>query len=274
MKRIVLSYVLAVLGLSNSAMAQPQALNVKITGGQAVYVPLDKAGSPASSLPGVKFISSATMAQMKGPTDSGLFVVDGQMVPASLGDQLKSQKYRLSPDGTLTDDKGEKLAAYVHSLTYKLATKKQGELPGALDRFAAWVGNALIPPAYAGNPYPFDCFTTNLWAVYQLRDFHRWQQAHTYAEANGSLPDGTCGPGRPLTAIDSIQVRAGFTNAPSSPALTVRSCRNCQRASVMRQNDYGFFWPAIGALRTNVHQINMFDPSGRGRWDFYIEWRR
>lgn len=265
---------LAATILTSPSLAQSPALDVKISGGQAIFVPLEKSGLPANSLPGVKFITSAQMAQMKEPKESGVFVVDGQAVPQGLAAQLKSVKYKLSPDGTLTRGDGEKLALFVHSLTYKLEEQKQGQAPGLLERFASSIGSVLIPPAHAGDPHPFNCFTTNLWAVYQLRDFHRWQQAHTFAEANGALTDGSCGAGRPATAIDTIDVRAGFTNPPLSPAVSRRACRNCQRAQIHRQNDFGYFWPAIGSTRTNVHQINMFDPSGRRRWDFYIEWRR
>lgn len=261
--------------MSTQLLAQNLGVTVKITGGQATYVPLEKAGLPSSSLPGIKFITTAQMAKMKGPTESGVFVIDGRAIPQGLAEQLRSQQFSLSPDGTLTRGDGEKLAAFVHSLTYKLNANKQGERSDSIKRFASAIGDALVPPANAGVPHPFDCFTTNLWAVYQLRDFHRWQQAHTFAEANGSLSDGSCGPGRPATAIESISVRAGFTNPPGPAALSRRDCRNCQRSSVMRQNDFGFFWPAIGGTRTNAHQINMFDPSGRvSRWDFYVEWRR
>jgi hypothetical protein len=266
---------LAAVTLSTPLLAQDVGVDVKISGGQATYVPLDKAGLPPSSLPGVKFITSAQMAKMKQPTESGVFVIDGRNVPQGLPEQLRSQQYTLSPNGTLTHGNGERLAVFVHSLTYKLGNKKLGEPRGGIKRFADAIGVALVPSAHAGDPYPFDCFTTNLWAVYQLSDFHRWQQAHTFAEANGSLVDGSCGPGRPPTAIRFISVRAGFTNpAGPPPALSLRECRNCQRSSVMRQNDFGFFWPAIGSTRTNVHQINMFDPTGRGRHDVYIEWRR
>lgn len=260
------------IGAGTDAQAESRQLEIKIKGGTATYVPLEKAGLPQASLPGVKFITSDAMAKMKEPTESGVFIIDAQAVPRNMPTLLKQASFSLSPDGTLTNAKGEKIALFAHSLTYRLESgQKRTEVP-SLWQFASGVFDVIVPPARAGVPHPFSCFTTEIWAVYQVSAFHRWQQAHTYAEANGAEVGGTCGPARPDTAISSIRVEAGFVGLPAATTVTRSSCRDCVRRSVSRQHDFGYFWPAIGSTRRNVHQINMYDPSGIRRWDVRIEW--
>lgn len=264
-----LAALIVALPLALAADARIQGADVKVEGSAATLVPATEARLPKDALPGVKFISSEQFKQTKGPSESGVFIVDETTIPKNLQENLKAEGYRLQPDGKAVDAKGTPVAIFVRSMTYKIDPKqKQGALPGGLGRLAGAVGDLVISPAKAGTPFPFRCFTADLFAVFDLSGFCRWQRVHTMVEANGALSDGTCGAARPPTAITSVSVRAGFL--PRN--IATRTCTNCSRASTSREVGFGCFWPAIGGTPTMRHQGNLFDRADGARLDFVVDW--
>ena len=269
LRSAVLSGLMFSFPLALAADSPVTVLNANVKGTGVTLTPATVAGLPKGSVQGMKFTTTEQMKKTKGPTEVGVFMVDSESIPKNLQANLKEAGYQLQADGKAVDAKGNPIAVFVSSQTYRVDPKqKSGELPNMLQRFGQAIWNFAVTPAKAGNPYPFRCYTINLYAVYDLGGFCRWQRVHTFAEADGALADGTCGVARPETRISSISVRAGFL--PSS--ISRRSCPNCSRASVSRQVGYGCLWPAIGGTPTMRHQVNMFDAVDGARIDGFWDW--
>lgn len=203
------------------------------------------AGKPLSSMPGAKALARGRWAEMKDIPKTGLYLVDLDHVPPGLEEDLKSNGYRLDPDGTLTKN-GEPVALFVHGETFQMKPEKKASSPGgqqdgALAKVTGWLSqlsSPLVSEAEAANPFPWACGSWYFRWEYHggfCRDYHAW--SHAYAWGPGS--DGVCADPKPLTRIEYISTYAAvsgntdwdyFYNADQSHSEAVW--------------DIGCFWPA------------------------------
>jgi hypothetical protein len=260
---------LAIMAAFASPVSAGNQTSIKSKGpGQVIKLSGDAAGLSKSALPGAQFISYDAWAKMQDVPKTGLFIVDIDFVPSTLPQQLKEEGLSLSPNGQLTDSKGNPFAVFTSGDTYKLegpaGKGKQGGLRGGLWKYAEaavnGIASLIVTPAKAGNPHPFWCASAG-WSLRYEGGFCRSYRARTQANAWG--PDAAWGcVNAPATSITRIETRTGL-GGPGP----VRTCDNCNQHVSTATWDIGCFWPAHGGTHSE-HFAHLFD-----RDPVYGDWR-
>jgi hypothetical protein len=74
---------------------------------------VEEAGLPLAMFPQIKTISKESFASMKDLPETGVFLIDGDYLPHTFKDELKTQGLTLQEDGSLVNAKGNKMALFV-----------------------------------------------------------------------------------------------------------------------------------------------------------------
>jgi hypothetical protein len=192
-------------------------------------LPVDKARGIHFALSNELFLKYPDRSKMP----SGLYLLDTELIPRQLPEILTRNGLALGPNGSIINQKGEKI---VMLLRYKLIAvgTKHGSLPG-YDRFFGLLGPT---PARAATPFPLEWVSA--WGSwYDNEGFCRSLTASTGADAWGPIIDQW--GDRVHTSIESIETFAGAADAQDD-----KTCNNCPWSFSQANRDFGCFWPAHG----------------------------
>jgi hypothetical protein len=246
-KIILNTCLVSAIAIFNTVSAEDDSKSeiLKSSGATIVKLKPGSMGLPKDKLPGAKFISFSEWEKMKNIPKTGLFLVDTQSIPPELPAQLKEEGYELSKDGKLTTKDKKPVAIFIKPDYFSVAPSKD-------EKSATGLLNNLFNNAYAGNPYPFRCFSVSPWSIYH-GGFCRDYQAKTTAHAYGVDRSNNCSSSSPHTRIEYIETRASIGGRSDRD-----SCRNCDQESSSVEWDIGCWWPAHGRA-SGRHFLNMKD---------------
>jgi hypothetical protein len=220
------------------------------TGGTIIRLTGAKAGLPASTMPGVRLLSTKEFFA-KYPTPdkapSGLFLLDTGYVPHRLASLLKADSLTLKADGTLVDAKGTPVTVVMN---HNVGVVTVGKKTGLLERLG------VVASAHASNPYPLE--TVDWWWLFRSNSgFCRTLRVET---GGGSWGPADARGARAHTRIEYIETRARFGSRGDHD-----SCRNCDTLRSIDTEFIGCFWPASG-LGHGEHFVNFKEGGWAHTW--------
>src|SRR5689334_21698624 len=74
---------------------------------------IEDAGIPLAMFPQIKTMSKESFASMKDLPETGVFLIDGNYLPHTFNDELKTQGLTLKADGSLVNAKGNQTVLFV-----------------------------------------------------------------------------------------------------------------------------------------------------------------
>jgi hypothetical protein len=192
---------------------------------------------PREQFKGIHFVHSSEFFKKfpeRKNTPSGLYLLDTELIPKQLPVILARNHVDLGPDGSLVNQKGQKV---VMLLGYKLAAvrKKQGSLPANPGFFDLFGPTHVL----AANPFPLE-WVSYWYSWVDDEGFCRSLTASTGADAWGPVIDPW--GDRVHTNIEQIEAVAGADDAEDD-----KWCNNCGWEFAQANRDFGCWWPAHGS---------------------------
>ena len=196
------------------------------------------AGLPLSAMPGIKTMTTRELTDLGKEPETGLFLLDMDYIPQELAEDLKTEGYSLSEDGTI-DSAGVPVTLFVKGEVFKVEYDRKDPEPE--------VSDGGIAKAF---PLPWVAYSYYWWWKYE-GGFCRKYKARTRAYAYGPRVGDTW----PYTNIQMIQTRAYISSGNKSD---VDVCFNCFQEESYVSNTIGCFWPAHGN-GYGSHYIYLYD---------------
>lgn len=164
---------------------------------------------------------------------SGLYLLDAELVTRQLPEVLLRNGVALGPDGSVTNQTGQKVAMMVGNRLVAIKKKQ-----GLLQEKPRFFGSLRPTRAFAASPFPLE-WVSAWWSWTADKGFCRSITARTGADAWGPIIDPW--DNRVHTNIQQIET---FVNAAGAPSDHL--CTNCAWSFPQATNNFGCFWPAHG----------------------------
>ena len=245
---------LVLLGMPLPANAQTQG-GVEVTSANA---PQDMI-LPRAQFKGINFYKSDEFFSKfsdRKSTPSGLYLLDTELVPKQLPAILMKNNVALGPDGTVVNQKGEKV---VLILGYRIAAVKKNSVGGLTGQTLAQP-DALTSWSPSPHASPFPLEWVSYWYSWSDDEgFCRSMTSTTGADAWGPIIDPA--GDRVHTNIDYIEAVA---NAADAYVDNYGFGISWEYAQANR--DFGCFWPAHGGGQWGWVYFQ------DGSWNWYANW--
>lgn len=188
---------------------------------------------PHEQFKGIHFFKSSeffTKFSDRKNTPSGLYLLDTELIPKQLHEILAKNKVALGADGSVINQKGEKV---VMLLGYRVAAVNKKSSQGG---FFDLLGPTRV---FAASPFPLE-WVSFWYSWVDNEGFCRSMTSSTEADAWGPIVDAW--GDRVRTQVDYIEA-AAYADVAGDDEF----CFNCAWQPAQANINFGCFWPAHGS---------------------------